>query len=63
MEHYSEDGNDYEESLAELQDLRQAMRTPTRQRDTGPLSIIIFFFPLNNYLLYHYFLHYSEVPL
>jgi hypothetical protein len=31
LEHYSEDGSEYEESLAELQDLRQAMRTPTRQ--------------------------------
>ena len=28
--HYYENGEDYEESLAELMDLRQAMRTPTR---------------------------------
>ena len=28
--HYYEDGADYDEALAELTDLRQAMRTPTR---------------------------------
>ena len=28
--HYYEEGAEYEEALAELADLRQAMRTPTR---------------------------------
>ena len=28
--HYHEDGEEYEDPLAELMDLRQAMRTPTR---------------------------------
>ena len=28
--HYHEDGEDYEDSLSEFTDLRQAMRTPTR---------------------------------
>merc|ERR1712038_1357026 len=31
--HYYEDGADYDEALAELTDLRQAMRTPTRDRN------------------------------
>ena len=30
LEHYSEDGNDYENAIAEFMDIRQAMRTPTR---------------------------------
>ncbi|KAJ3593787.1 hypothetical protein NHX12_006121 [Muraenolepis orangiensis] len=30
LEHYSEDGNDYEEEIADLMDLRQACRTPAR---------------------------------
>lgn len=33
LEHYSEDGNYYENQLAELMDLRQAVRTPTRDRN------------------------------
>ena len=31
--HYYEEGADYDEALAELTDLRQAMRTPTRDRN------------------------------
>ena len=31
--HYYEDGADYDEALAELADLRQAMRTPTRDKN------------------------------
>ena len=31
--HYYEDSADYDEALAELTDLRQAMRTPTRDRN------------------------------
>ncbi|XP_029000875.1 rhophilin-2 isoform X1 [Betta splendens] len=30
LEHYSEDGNSYEEKIADLMDLRQACRTPSR---------------------------------
>ncbi|KAK0136238.1 Rhophilin-2 [Merluccius polli] len=30
LEHYSEDGNDFEEEIADLMDLRQACRTPAR---------------------------------
>ncbi|KAM8876569.1 rhophilin-2 isoform 2-T2 [Synchiropus picturatus] len=30
LEHYSEDGNSYEEEIADLMDLRQACRTPSR---------------------------------
>ncbi|XP_054276992.1 rhophilin-2-like isoform X2 [Macrosteles quadrilineatus] len=30
LEHYSEDGTNYEDAIAELMDLRQAMRTPHR---------------------------------
>lgn len=30
LEHYSEDGADYENAIAEFMDIRQAMRTPTR---------------------------------
>lgn len=33
LEHYSEDGSLYEEELAELMDIRQAMRTPTRDNN------------------------------
>jgi len=33
LEHYSEDGNFYENQLAELMDLRQAVRTPTRDKN------------------------------
>ena len=33
LEHYSEDGGEYEDSLAELMDIRQAMRTPTRDQN------------------------------
>ena len=36
--HYFEDGGDYEEPLAELMDLRQAMRTPTR--DSQGISLL-----------------------
>ena len=31
-EHYYEDGEDYEDAVAELMDLRQAIRTPSRDR-------------------------------
>uniref|UniRef100_UPI0037E8787D rhophilin-2 isoform X2 n=1 Tax=Semicossyphus pulcher TaxID=241346 RepID=UPI0037E8787D len=34
LEHYSEDGNSYEEEIADLMDLRQACKTPSRN-DTG----------------------------
>merc|ERR1739844_740068 len=33
LEHYSEDGANYENQLAELMDIRQAMRTPTRDNN------------------------------
>ncbi|XP_065809241.1 rhophilin-2 isoform X2 [Labrus bergylta] len=34
LEHYSEDGNSYEDEIADLMDLRQACRTPSRN-ETG----------------------------
>ena len=36
--HYHEDGKEYDEPLAELMDLRQAMRTPTR--DSHGISLL-----------------------
>ena len=33
LEHYSEDGAEYEDEIAELMDIRQAMRTPTRDNN------------------------------
>lgn len=30
LEHYSEEGANYEDVIAEFMDIRQAMRTPTR---------------------------------
>ncbi|XP_023343913.1 rhophilin-2 [Eurytemora carolleeae] len=47
LEHYSEDGGEHDESLAELQDLRQAMRTPTR--DSHGISLL---FQYYNHLYY-----------
>ena len=38
LEHYSEDGGHYDDQLAELMDLRQAMRTPTR--DNNGISLL-----------------------
>ena len=38
LEHYSEDGCQYEDQLVELMDLRRAMRTPTR--DTNGISLL-----------------------
>ena len=38
MEHYSEDGGHYDDQLTELMDLRQAMRTPTR--DANGISLL-----------------------
>ena len=37
-DHYHEDGEEYEDSLAELMDLRQAMRTPNR--DSHGISLL-----------------------
>ena len=37
-DHYHEDGEEYEDPLAELMDLRQAMRTPTR--DSHGISLL-----------------------
>ena len=33
LEHYSEDGAEYEDEIAELMDIRRAMRTPTRDNN------------------------------
>ena len=41
--HYYENAEDYEESLAELKDLRQAMRTPTR--DSQGISLLFKILP------------------
>ena len=38
LEHYSEDGCHYDDQLNELMDLRQAMRTPTR--DNNGISLL-----------------------
>ena len=38
LEHYSEDGCQYEDQLVELMDLRRAMRTPTR--DSNGISLL-----------------------
>ena len=38
LEHYSEDGYHYDDQLAELMDLRRAMRTPTR--DSNGISLL-----------------------
>ena len=37
-EHYYEDGEDYEDAVAELMDLRQAIRTPSR--DSHGISLL-----------------------
>ena len=37
-EHYYEDGDDYEDAVAELMDLRQAIRTPSR--DSHGISLL-----------------------
>ncbi|XP_072278304.1 rhophilin-2 isoform X2 [Pyxicephalus adspersus] len=42
LEHYSEDGADYESELADLMDLRQACRTPSRD-DSGIDMLISYF--------------------
>ena len=33
LEHYSEDADEYENAIAEFMDIRQAMRTPTRDQN------------------------------
>ena len=38
LEHYSEDGAEYENAIAEFMDIRQAMRTPTR--DANGISLL-----------------------
>ena len=40
--HYYEDAGEYEEPIAELMDLRQAMRTPTR--DSQGISLLFNYF-------------------
>ncbi|XP_018426246.1 PREDICTED: rhophilin-2 [Nanorana parkeri] len=42
LEHYSEDGADYENELADLMDLRQACRTPSR--DESGIDMLISYF-------------------
>ncbi|CAH2324210.1 rhophilin-2 isoform X1 [Pelobates cultripes] len=42
LEHYSEDGSDYENELADLMDLRQACRTPTR--DDAGVDLLVGYF-------------------
>ncbi|XP_075045295.1 rhophilin-2 [Mixophyes fleayi] len=42
LEHYSEDGADYENELADLMDLRQACRTPSRD-ETGIELLVSYF--------------------
>ncbi|XP_053557532.1 rhophilin-2 isoform X2 [Bombina bombina] len=39
LEHYSEDGSDYENELADLMDLRQACRTPSRDESGVELLV------------------------
>ena len=42
LEHYSEDGADYENAIAEFMDIRQAMRTPTR--DGNGIALLFEYF-------------------
>lgn len=42
LEHYSEDGSQYEHSIAEFMDLRQATRTPTR--DENGITLLLEYF-------------------
>merc|ERR1719479_731709 len=42
LEHYSEDGSEYENAIAEFMDIRQAMRTPTR--DGNGIALLFEYF-------------------
>ena len=51
--HYHEEGEDYEDHLAELVDLRQAMRTPTR--DSHGISLLFQYYNQLHFLERRFF--------
>ncbi|XP_053305050.1 rhophilin-2 [Spea bombifrons] len=53
LEHYSEDGSDYESELADLMDLRQACRTPSR--DEAGVELLVGYFQHLGYLENRFF--------
>ncbi|XP_068117151.1 rhophilin-2 [Hyperolius riggenbachi] len=53
LEHYSEDGADYENELADLMDLRQACRTPSR--DEAGIDLLIGYFQQLGYIESRFF--------
>lgn len=53
LEHYSEDGADYENELADLMDLRQACRTPSR--DESGIDMLISYFQQLGFLENRFF--------
>ncbi|XP_030232540.1 rhophilin-2 isoform X2 [Gadus morhua] len=74
LEHYSEDGNDYEDEIADLMDLRQACRTPARSEagmellakyyNTLPLMESRFFTPnRQSGLFFTWYDSFTGVPL
>ncbi|CAL8246130.1 unnamed protein product [Lota lota] len=74
LEHYSEDGNDYEDAIADLMDLRQACRTPARSEagmellakyyNTLPLMESRFFTPnRQSGLFFTWYDSFTGVPL
>ena len=54
-DHYHEDGEEYEDSLAELMDLRQAMRTPTR--DSHGISLLFQYYNHLHFVERRFFTH------
>uniref|UniRef100_A0A8C5ML14 Rhophilin Rho GTPase binding protein 2 n=1 Tax=Leptobrachium leishanense TaxID=445787 RepID=A0A8C5ML14_9ANUR len=53
LEHYSEDGADYEHELADLMDLRQACRTPSR--DDAGVDLLVGYFQQLGYIENRFF--------
>ncbi|KAG8437389.1 hypothetical protein GDO86_008184 [Hymenochirus boettgeri] len=53
LEHYSEDGSDYENELADLMDIRQACRIPSR--DEAGIELLISYFQQLGYLENRFF--------
>ncbi|KAM4722537.1 rhophilin-2 [Rhinophrynus dorsalis] len=53
LEHYSEDGSEYENELADLMDLRQACRTPSR--DEAGIELLVGYFQQLGYLENRFF--------
>uniref|UniRef100_A0A8C0B487 Rhophilin-2 n=1 Tax=Buteo japonicus TaxID=224669 RepID=A0A8C0B487_9AVES len=53
LEHYSEDGSEYEDEIADLMDLRQACRTPSR--DEAGIEMLISYFLQLGYIENRFF--------